>query len=221
MKALASTEIAVIASGRMTNEELWLTKQLVAAVGTHLRDIVPNFAEGDKLLLNADRNPNTTTAKMLKISGPVPGSDLSEIVRQVKNGRLKGLIVLAEDVSKLGLTPEDLQKLQTLIVVSILQDDTSRHATIVFPSAGFSEKRGSMINAKGRLQRLNRATNAPGEAREDWEILNDLIRALSGESSLNAIEDVFKQMVAAVPVFSGLSLSKIGDLGVQLDLPQE
>ena len=112
LKALAGPEIAVIASGRMTNEELWLTKQLVAAVGTHLRDIVPHFGEADNLLLNADRNPNSTTAQMLKISGPVPGSDLSEIVRQVKNGRLKALIVLSEDVSKLGLTPEDLQKLR-------------------------------------------------------------------------------------------------------------
>ncbi|HWB58518.1 MAG TPA: 2Fe-2S iron-sulfur cluster-binding protein, partial [Chthoniobacteraceae bacterium] len=67
LKALAGQGIAVIASGRMTNEELWLAKQLVAAVGTHLRDIVPNFAEADKLLLNADRNPNTTAAKLFKI----------------------------------------------------------------------------------------------------------------------------------------------------------
>ena len=220
LKALAGTEIAVVASGRMTNEELWLAKQLVTAVGTHLRDIIPHLAEGDNLLLNADRNPNTTVAQMFKISGPVPGSDLSEIARQVKNGRLKGLIVLAEDVSKLGLTPEDLQKLQTLIVIDILQNDTTRHATIVLPGAGFSEKRGSMINAKGRLQRLNRATNPPGESREDWEILGDLIHAISGGNGISAIEDVFKQMAAAYPVFAGLSLSKIGDLGVQLTLPQ-
>ena len=219
LKALAGPEIAVIASGRMTNEEFWLAKQLVTAVGTHLRDIIPDFAEADDLLLNADRNPNTTTAKMFKISGPVPGSDLNEIVRQVKNGRLKALIVLSKDVSKLGLTSEDLQKLQTLIVVNILKDGTTRHASVVLPGAGFSEKRGSMINAKGRLQRLNRATNPPGEAREDWEILNDLIHALSGGNGISSIEDVFKGMAAEYPVFAGLSLSKIGDLGVQLELP--
>ncbi len=221
LKALAGPEIAVIASGRMTNEELYLAKELVAAVGTHLRDIIPNIAEGDDLLLNADRNPNTTAAKMFKISGPVPGSDLNEIVRQVKNGRLKALIVIAKDVSKIGLTPEDLQKLQTLIVINILQDNTTRNATIVFPGAGFAEKRGSMINARGRLQRLNRATNPPGEAREDWEILNDLIHALSGGNGISSIEDLFKQMAAAYPIFSGLSLSKIGDLGLQLNLPPE
>ncbi len=32
------------------------------------------------------------------------------------------------------------------------------------------------------------------------------------------IEDVFKQMAAAMPALAGLSLSKIGDLGVQLSL---
>ncbi|HWB61271.1 MAG TPA: molybdopterin-dependent oxidoreductase, partial [Chthoniobacteraceae bacterium] len=160
-------------------------------------------------------------AKLFKISGPVPGADLNEIIRQAKNGRLKALIILAEDVSKLGITAEDLEKIPTVIVVDILLNEATRAASIVLPAAGFAEKRGSMINAKGRLQRLNRATNAPGEAREDWEILNDLIQAVSGGNGIHAIEDVFKQMAASYPVFAGLSLSKIGDLGVQLELPPE
>ena len=46
------------------------------------------------------------------------------------------------------------------------------------PGAGFAEKRGSMVNDKGRIQRLNRATQPPGQARDDWEILSDLLRAL-------------------------------------------
>ena len=37
-----------------------------------------------------------------------------------------------------------------------------------------------MINGKGRLQRLNRAVRGPGQARDDWEILRDLIQALLG-----------------------------------------
>ena len=73
-----------------------------------------------------------------------------------------------------------------------------------------------MINGEGRLQRLNRAVRAPGQARDDWEILRDLIQACSGQNSLNSIEDVFRQMAEAVPRLTGLSLSKIGDLGVQV-----
>ena len=54
----------------------------------------------------------------------------------------------------------------------------------------------------------------PGQARDDWEILRDLIQALSGGDGIFTIEDVFRQMSAAVPEFSGLTLSRISDLGV-------
>src|SRR5437867_562266 len=47
LKKFRGYEIAIIASGRMTNEELWLTKKLAEALGTTLHDIVPHFAEGD------------------------------------------------------------------------------------------------------------------------------------------------------------------------------
>jgi NADH-quinone oxidoreductase subunit G len=85
---------------------------------------------------------------------------------------------------------------------------------VLLPSFGFAEKRGSMINGKGRLQRLNRAVRGPGQARDDWEILRDLIQIYSGRNGIYSIEDVFRQMGESVPALGGLSLSKIGDLGV-------
>jgi predicted molibdopterin-dependent oxidoreductase YjgC len=79
-----------------------------------------------------------------------------------------------------------------------------------------------MINRKGRLQRLNRAVAGPGAARDDWEILRDLIQACTEQNGIYSIEDVFREMSAAIPQFAGLNLSKIGDLGVQvLDLERE
>jgi predicted molibdopterin-dependent oxidoreductase YjgC len=73
-----------------------------------------------------------------------------------------------------------------------------------------------MINGKGRLQRLNRAVRGQGQSRDDWEILRDLLHALTGGNGIYTIEDVFRQMSEAVPEFNGLTLSRIGDLGVQL-----
>jgi NADH-quinone oxidoreductase subunit G len=73
-----------------------------------------------------------------------------------------------------------------------------------------------MINVKSRLQRLNQAIQPPGHARDDWEILRDLIQAVSGSNGLSSIEDVFKQMAAETPALTGLSLSRIGDLGIHL-----
>ena len=115
-------------------------------------------------------------------------------------------------------------RLPAFVVMNILSNEATQAATAVLPSFGFAEKRGSMINGKGRLQRLNRAVRGPGQARDDWEILRDLIQACSGRNSetesrnggLHSIEDVFRQMSESIPQFAGLSLSKIGDLGVQV-----
>jgi NADH-quinone oxidoreductase subunit G len=73
-----------------------------------------------------------------------------------------------------------------------------------------------MINIKGRLQRLNRAIQPPGSAREDWEIIRDLNQQLTGANSIYLVEDVFKQIAEAIPDLQGLSLSKIGDQGIEL-----
>src|SRR4029077_19932206 len=56
----------------------------------------------------------------------------------------------------------------------------------------------------------------PGNARDDWETLRCLLQAIGGGDSLHSIEDVFRRMSETVPQFAGLSLSKIGDLGVHI-----
>jgi len=63
------------------------------------------------------------------------------------------------------------------------------------------------------LQRLNRAVRPPGNARDDWEILRDLLQAIGGGDSVSSIEDVFRRLSETVPQFGGLTLSKVGDLG--------
>jgi NADH-quinone oxidoreductase subunit G len=101
-------------------------------------------------------------------------------------------------------------------VQTLLQTATTDRAHFVLPGASFAEKRGSMINGAGRLQRLNRAIAPPGQAMDDWQILLKLKEALGGGNGLHTIEEVFKAMAAKVPAFAGLTLSRIGDLGVEL-----
>jgi NADH-quinone oxidoreductase subunit G len=215
LKQLSGLEIAIIASGRMTNEELWMALQLARALGVELMDIVPRTGPGDDILLSEDRNPNTNGARLLGVTSE-PGAKLPAIADAVKSGRVKALITLGENPVGLGISAEQLQNLSAFIVMDILSNTATKHATVVFPFLAFAEKRGSMINGDGRLQRLNRAVRAPGQARDDWEILRDLIQACSGPNSIYSIEDVFRQMAAAVPEFAGLSLSKIGDHGIQI-----
>ena len=215
LKHFSGWEIAILASGRMTNEELWLTSQLARTLGVDLIDIVPRLGPADNVLLSADRNPNTNGARLLGLTSE-PGARLRDIVNGVVSGRVKALLALGEDPTEIGLTVDQLKALPAFVVMNILANDATQVATALLPSFGFAEKRGSMINGKGRLQRLNRAVRGPGQARDDWEILRDLLQACSGRNSIYTIEDVFRQMSESVPQLAGLSLSKIGDLGVQV-----
>lgn len=222
LKSYSGSQIGIIASGKQTNEELYLTSRLANTLGIAATqvDIIPNIGLGDEILLSEDRNPNTAGAKLLGVSAATPGANIKGIAEGVRSGAIKALVVLGEDAAEAGLSETDLKKLDLLIVVNILPDHTTKHADFLFAGSGFAEKRGSMINKKGRLQRLNRATNAPGEARDDWEILRDLLKGVGDTKSdgLHTIEDLFKQLAADVAPLSGLSLSRIGDLGVQLQL---
>ena len=213
LKAQPGEAVALIASGRLTNEELYLAKRLVTVLGVKQFDIVPRSGEADGILISADRNPNTSGARILGLTGAEPGAKLKQIGEAVKSGEIKCVITLGEDLVKAGVVEADSKRV-TIIAVDILPNATTGLAAVVLPACAWVEKRGSMINAKGRLQRLNQAVAAPGQARDDWEILRDLIQSVSGTNGIYMIEDVFKAMAADVREFAGLSLSKIGDLGL-------
>jgi NADH-quinone oxidoreductase subunit G len=208
--------IAIVASGRMTNEELWLTRKIADLLDVRYIDIVPRFGEADAILLSNDRNPNAVGAWLTLKLEAGPGANLSRIADRVKSGEIRALLALGEDPTKFGVSTEQLAKLSSFVVVNILSNTATEHAKVVLPASGFAEKRGSMITGKGRLQRLNRAVRPPGNARDDWEILRDLLQALGGSDGLFSIEDVFRQMSAEIPQLAHLTLSKIGDLGVHV-----
>jgi len=213
---VGGSEIAIVASARMTNEELWLTLQLAKSLGVQWIDIVPRREPGDDILLSEDRNPNTNGARLILESTAEPGANLLAIAEAVKSGQIKVLAVFGENPMHLGIPVEQLSQLSTFVVMDILSSEATEKATAVLPACGFAEKRGSMINGKGRLQRLNRAVRPPGNARDDWEILRDLLQAVGGGDLLLSIDDVFRRISETVPHFSGLTFSKIGDLGVHI-----
>jgi len=215
IKTHSADQVAIIASGRMTNEELFLVRALSAEIGTSDVSLVPRFAEPDKLLIAADRNPNTTGAKLV-LGAEDPYRKLESIRDKVRSGKIKVLLVFGEDlVGDAGFDLADLENLDFLLQTHILANHTALTAHLVLPAAASAEKRGSMVNLSGRLQRLNRAVEPPGHARDDWEILRDLILSLTGgKNEVHLIEDVFKGMASAVTEFNGLTLSKSGHQGV-------
>ncbi len=143
------------------------------------------------------------------------GRTLGKIQKEIESGRIQALLIFHENLA--DWPAATLQKLKLLAMQTLLGSPATRQADFVLPGAGFAEKRGSLINGAGRLQRLNKAISVPGQAMDDWQILLQLKSALGGGNGLHTIEEVFKSMAAATPAFSGLSLSRIGDLGIPLD----
>jgi len=219
LRALSPDKIAIVASGRLTNEEAFLLSQIRRTLGGDdvLCDIVPRRGEADGILRSADLNPNTRGVELFGLSNG--GKTLGQIRHGVDTGRIEALLVFHENLAdEAGWPLSSIQKAKLLVVQSILPCPTSELADFVLPGASFAEKRGSMINGAGRLQRLNKAISVPGQAMDDFQILLQLKSALGGGNGIHTIEEVFKAMAEVTPAFTGLSLSKIGDLGIDLKL---
>lgn len=209
--------VAIVASARQTNEELYLISKL-AKKADALSDSVPRKGEGDKLLLNADRNPNSTGARLIGVAANPMGSNLPKIAEGIRAGKIKTLIVFGEDVTKHGIGADLLAKLELLIVSDILPGETTRLAHYLLPGCAHAEKRGTFTNAKGRVQRFMKAIEPRGDARPEWEFLHELVFNVTGRNGFVSIEGLFNQMAKEVPAFSGLTWASLGDTGKTVEI---
>ena len=217
LKAAKPGSAAIVASARQTNEELYL----VATLGRHLHalmDSVPRVKEGDGLLLSADRNPNWNGARLTGVAAHPPGSNLPKIADGIRSGAITSLIVIGEDVTRCGIGPELLDKLELLVVSDILPNETTKRAHYLLPGCAHLEKRGTFTNGKGRLQKFTKAISPKGYARAEQEYLTDLLFSLIGRRDYATIEGLFNKMAADVPAFKGLTWAAIGDAGVNVPI---
>jgi NADH-quinone oxidoreductase subunit G len=217
LKQAPQGSVAIIGSSRQTNEELWLLKKLADKFGA-LTDSIGHFGEGDKLLLNTDRTPNRTGARLTGICQANVGIKLMVIADSIKVGKVKTLIVFGEDVTKNGIEAELLGKLDTLIVSDILPNETTKRAHYLLPGCAHVEKRGTFTNVKGRVQKFMKAIEAPGDARPEWEFLHDLVYNVTGQDGFLTIEGLFNEMSKNVPSFNGLTWAGLGDTGVTVPI---
>ena len=207
--------VAIIGSARQTNEELWLLAQLKTKFGA-LSDSVPRLGEGDKLLVSADKNPNSTGARLTGIAAEPMGSNLPEIADAIRHGRIRTLIVFGEEVTQHGIGAELLSRLETLVVSDILPSKTTELAHFLLPGCAHAEKRGTFTNVKGRVQKFMKAIEPRGDARPEWEFLHELVHNVTGGNGFVSIEGLFNQMAREVPAFNGLTWAGLGDSGVTL-----
>jgi NADH-quinone oxidoreductase subunit G len=217
LKKAESGSVAIVASARQTNEELWLLAKLKAKLGA-MSDSVARFGEGDKLLVSADKNPNTNGARLTGICFSEIGLNLPQIAAGIQSGKIKTLIVFGEDVTRHGISAELLGKLELLVVSEILPNATTKLAHYVLPGCAHAEKRGSFTSTKGRVQKFMKAVEPPGDARAESEFLHDLVFNVTGQNGFVTIEGLFNEMAKDVSAFNGLTWAGLGDTGVTVQI---
>ncbi len=116
---------------------------------------------------------------------PHAGVDVYELFRKVDRGEVRGLLSICFN-PKVSLPDNDfiarmLGKLEFFVAIDFFLSETAQHADIVLPGSLQEEDEGVVCSAEGRVIKINRAVDCPGDARPDWRIIQDIARALGRE----------------------------------------
>ena len=119
---------------------------------------------------------------------PQPGVDAYEIFRKVDRGEIRGLLsVCFNPVVSLpdnNFIRRMLEKLEFFVAIDFFLNETARYADVVLPGSLQEEDEGTVTQLEGRVIKINKAVACPGEAREDWRIIQDIAKALGRERGL-------------------------------------
>ncbi len=212
--------IGVIASTQLTNEELFLIREVF--VGAQISANVPEQpGSSDDFLIMADKSPNTYGATLLGLGGPdAPAA--GGILDAALAGELDALWVFGHDLVDLfgeSKAAEVAQKVDLLIFSGTNDNATASLAHWTLPTAGYVEKDGTFVNCDGRIQRVGRVMPPYGRSREDWRVLMSLAELLERPLDGTKPEEIFAALAAVEEPFAGLTYETIGQDGVALVSP--
>ena len=107
------------------------------------------------------------------------------------------------------------QELDFLAVQDLFLTETARYADVVLPGSSFAEKTGTFVNTERRIQLSHKATDSPGEARGDLEILMDLSNRLGLATRFANAEDVMREIADVTPSWAGVTYPRLEGAGLQ------
>ena len=216
----AGARVGVIASSQLTNEELFLIREIFeGALGAQVSASVPEQpGSSDDFLIQADKNPNTLGATLLGLAGP-DARDARQIVDEALAGKLDVLWVAGHDLVEIfgEETARELRDRVGLFVFSGTNENpTVPLAHWVLPSAAYVEEDGTFVNCHGRVQRIGRAFPPLQDSREGWRIFLELAGLLGLQLDWRGPEEIFLGLAESEAPFAGLSYETIGDQGVEV-----
>ncbi|HDY7981895.1 formate dehydrogenase subunit alpha [Vibrio vulnificus] len=148
-----------------------------------------------------------------------PGLTLTEIIDGACRRDVRALYVMGEnpvlsDPNQAHVI-EGLEALDFLVVQDIFLTETAQYADVVLPSCSFAEKSGHFTNTERRVQRIYPAVNPPGEAKEDWRIIQEIANAMGSDWHYRSVADITNEITRVTPQYAGLKWDNITREGVQ------
>ncbi len=144
---------------------------------------------------------------------PRRGLTVVEIVNAILAGSIGGMYILGENPAMsdpdLGHAREALARLEHLVVQDIFLTETAMFADVILPASALPEKAGSFTNTDRRVQLAQPALTPPGQARQDWELVQELARRLGLDWHYTHPREIFAEMAAAMPSLDGITWQKL------------
>ena len=150
---------------------------------------------------------------------PGAGVDAYEIFRKIDRGEIKGLLSICFN-PKVSLPDNDfvaraLDKLEFYVAIDFFLNESAHHADIVLPGSLHEEDEGIVTQTEGRVIKINKAVDPPGDAKQDWRIIQDIARAMGRERgfTFNEPREILDELRVAskgyIADYSGVTYEKI------------
>jgi len=141
------------------------------------------------------------------------GLTVVEIMDAVHADQIKGIYVMGENPAMsdpdAGHARQALAKLEHLVVQDIFLTETAMLADVVLPASAFAEKTGTFTNTNRQVQLARQVVPTPGEARQDWWIIQELANRIGQTWIYTHPKDVFAEMRLTMRSLNGITWERL------------
>jgi formate dehydrogenase major subunit len=144
---------------------------------------------------------------------PKPGLTVVEIMDAVHADKIRGMYIMGENPAMSDPDAHHaraaLAKLDCLVVQEIFLTETCYYADVILPATAWPEKTGTATNTDRMVQLGRQALDAPGEAKPDLWIIQEIARRLGLAWNYAGAKDVFNEMRLAMPSIAGITWERL------------
>jgi formate dehydrogenase major subunit len=149
------------------------------------------------------------------VLNPNRGLTVTEIIKSVLTpGGVRGMYMLGENPflsdPNINKVRKALSALDFLVVQDIFLTETAEFADVILPATSYLEKDGTYTNTDRRVQLGRKVMDPPGQARPDWQIVQDIARHVGLDWHYASPGEVFDEMVALMPSYANLRYDNLG-----------